>query len=90
MGIKDLTSFLRKRHPKVFKEIRIEDLRYKRVAVDTTLYIFKLKMAAGSRWLDGFVNLVASLRKHGIHPIFIYDTKSPPEKLQEQKERADA
>jgi 5'-3' exonuclease len=38
-------------------------------------------------WLGQFANFVAFLRRHDIHPVFVFEGKAPPEKCQTQKDR---
>lgn len=68
-------------------KIHISDFRYKKIAVDSSLYLFKFKAAMGNRWLHGMLNLVKCLRMNDVHPVFVFDGKSPIEKKDEQNER---
>jgi hypothetical protein len=85
MGIKGLNNLLRKFD--IFEEISISEYAYKIVAIDTSLYVYKYKFAAGERWLTSFVQLISTLRKNEIHCVFIFDSKAPEEKKQEQDKR---
>ena len=87
MGICGLTDFLRKKFPTSFKDINIKDLRYKKIAVDTSLYLYKYKVINNEHWLDCFISLICCLRKNDVHPVFIFDTSAPIEKIEEQKRR---
>ena len=88
MGIKNLSKFLRDTCPDVFQDIHISEFAYKKVAVDTSLYMYHYKAILSENWLTGFVKLVALLRQYNVHCVFIYDTKAPLEKTEERKERA--
>jgi flap endonuclease-1 len=88
MGIQNLSSFIQ-RYPKAIETININEYAYKIIAVDTSLYMCKFKAVAGDRWLSEFVRLVYTLRANDIHCLFVYDTKSPPEKTQEKQRRRD-
>jgi 5'-3' exonuclease len=88
MGIKNLTQFLKKYE--VYETLNISLLKYKKVAIDTPMFLYKFKGVTeptSNDWLGCFVNLVAFLRKHDIHPTFIFEGKSPPEKSLVQAER---
>ena len=85
MGIKGLNNLLRKFD--IFEEISISEYAYKIVAIDTSLYVYKYKFAAGERWLTSFVQLISTLRKNEIRCVFIFDSKAPEEKKQEQDKR---
>jgi len=87
MGIKNLHQFLRKACPLIYNEQHISKLAYQKVAIDTSIYMCKFKTTCGKNWLDGFLQLITVLRENEIHPVFVYDTKFPPEKEQEKKNR---
>lgn len=89
MGISGLTKFLRDTCPQVFTEINLSDLRYRKGAVDISLYVFKYKTIFGDKWLTALLNLVSALRKLDIHCCFIYDTSAPEEKMKEREARRD-
>ena len=89
MGIHDLNKFLRSQCPSVFEEIHISEYSYKKVAIDTSLYMCKFKVLYGDDWLSAFLNLVACLRRQNVHCVFIFDSGSPFEKIEERKKRAD-
>lgn len=87
MGINNLYKILRKYSPNSFKTIPLKKYSYKKIAIDTNLYMYKYKIIFGENWLRAFTNLVCCLRKNDIHPIFIMDSKAPIEKLEEQQNR---
>lgn len=87
MGIHGLNKILRKYCNDLFHNIHLSEFRYQKVAIDTSLYMYKYKCILGEDWLNGFINLICSLRKNEVHPIFIYDSKAPPEKIKEQEDR---
>lgn len=88
MGIQGLNMYLKDKFPSVHKEVSLRDFQYKKVAIDTSLYMFKFKTVFGEDgWLKAFINLVCCLRKNEIHCIFIYDTSAPVEKTAERNER---
>ena len=87
MGIVNLNVFLRKHCPHVFKPIHISEYAFKKIAIDTSLFLCKFKAICGDRWLSAFVNLVSCLRRNEIHCVFIYDTGCVIEKEEERAER---
>lgn len=87
MGIKNLHNFLRKACPLIYTEIHLSKYAYKRVAIDTSIFMCRFKTTLGRQWLDAFLQLVCVLREHEIHPIFVYDTKYPVEKEEERRNR---
>lgn len=88
MGIKSLNKFLRNNCLEIYEEIHISEYSFKKVAIDTSLYLCKFKAIAGDRWLGSFINLITCLRKNEVHCVFIYDTGCVKEKEPERKERA--
>jgi len=88
MGIKsNFNKFIREHAEDSIIEQHISHFKYKKVAIDTTLYMFKYKAALSDQWLSGFVNMISVFRRNTVHPVFIFDGPSPIEKLEEQKQR---
>ena len=87
MGINNLYKILRKYSPDSFKTIPINKYAFKKIAIDTNLYMYKYKVIFGDVWLKAFTNLVCCLRKNDVHPVFIIDSIAPIEKLEEQQNR---
>lgn len=90
MGIHSINPFLRRKCPEVFETIHLSEFAYKRVAIDTSLYMCAYKAKAGENWLSMFIHLVACLRKNEVHCVFIYDNGCPPEKQKTRAKRAEA
>jgi 5'-3' exonuclease len=88
MGIKSLSQHLRKNHPELFKPVHLSEYAFKKVAIDTSLYMHKYKYIYQDKWLKGFLGLVSCLRKNEIHCVFVYDSSAPIEKEGERAERA--
>lgn len=86
MGITGLTKLLRKLN--LYQNIHISDFAYKKIAVDTSLYIYKFKNVMEDRWLSAFLSLILCLRKNNVHPVFIFDTGCPVEKKLERESRS--
>jgi 5'-3' exonuclease len=87
MGIKSLSKYLRDNYGNVFKHIHLSEFRYKKIAIDISLYMCNYKVLYDEDWLKAFVKLVSCLRENEIHCVFIYDTGYPPEKEAEKKKR---
>jgi 5'-3' exonuclease len=87
MGIKNLHTFLRKTCPFIYEEISLTSLAYKKIAIDLSIYLCKYKSIYKEKWIDAFLNLVTCLRENEIHFVFIFDSKSPPEKDAEKQFR---
>jgi len=89
MGIHGLSQFLKKKYPQLFEPCHISDYAFKKVAVDTSLYMCAFKAKNKDKWIQTFIQFVAMLRKNEVHPVFIFDTKAPKEKEEERKRRKD-
>lgn len=87
MGISNLNNFLRKRCPQVFKKISIKDYVNKTIAVDVNLYLYRFKSIHKHKWLQQFIHMVNTFDKLGVNAVYIYDSKSPPEKSARKEER---
>jgi 5'-3' exonuclease len=88
MGIKGMSQFLKKYN--VRETVDIAYLRYKKVAIDTPMYFYKFKSVCDPQsldWLCHFANLTSFLRRHDIHPVFVFEGKAPAEKAGVQEER---
>lgn len=103
MGTKDLIPFLKKRCPKIIREIPLSELRGMKLSCDTFNYLYKYKSVtqAISRtrgipksFLEFFISLIICLYDNGIDIIFIFDGKAPDAKKgtqisrRERKEKA--
>ncbi len=89
MGVKGLNALLKKYAAEAMSQVHISSYAFQKVAVDTSLYMFKYHAAFGDRWLSAFVTMVTCLRRHKVHPVFIFDTKAPEDKDEERKKRAE-
>ena len=87
MGVKDLTKLIREKVPHAISTKKVQDLSGKRIAIDTYIYIFKYKCVLREQWINGFNQLCQTFRQNEIVPIFVFDSKAPPEKLAEQQRR---
>lgn len=88
MGIKSLNKFLRSFCPSIFEPIYLNEYKFKKIAIDISLYLCHYKAIYGDRgWLSAFVKLIMTLRENDLHCIFVYDTIAPPEKQAEKDER---
>jgi flap endonuclease-1 len=89
MGIKsNYTKFLKQiAGEDIFKPTHVTQFAFKKVAIDTSLYLYKFKAAMGDRWLSGFLNLIKCMSNNQVHCVFIFDGKAPVEKQAEQEQR---
>lgn len=89
MGIKNLNKLLMDVCPDVFREEDMDIFSFQKIAVDASLYICKYTIIFGDKVIDAYIDLIVKLREKKIHPIFIFDGKSPPEKIAEKQKRED-
>lgn len=88
MGIKNLNQFLKKQG--VIETLDISVLRFKKIGIDVPMFMYKFKGVTDPStkdWLQHFIHFIAFLRKYDIHPIFLFEGRSPPEKVPVQEER---
>lgn len=90
MGIKNLHYFLRKTCPTVYSKIPFSKYAFKKIAIDISIFMCKYKNSNGHHYIDSFLNLISTLRYNEIHFVFVYDSKAPPEKDNERKNRIEA
>lgn len=97
MGIKNLSKFIKTNYPDCIVESDLTDLSYTKVAIDVPIYMYKYKSINAARinepdyksydWLWSFIYIIHLLREHDIHPVFVFEGKSPIEKKETQTER---
>lgn len=75
MGIRGLRKYI----SGCVRQMKIEEYRGKRVAVDTSIYLYKFKY--GGNYLGSFNKQIEKLRRYEIEPIYVLDTK--PNKLKQ-------
>lgn len=89
MGIKHLNTFLRQTCPEVFQEMPLTTLSQQAIAVDASIFVFKIKFSAGPRYAEAALKFIVKIRAAGILPLFVFDGESPPEKATERRTRAE-
>ena len=87
MGVKGLLKFIRTKVPEVVVQRSLEYYRGKRLAVDTSIYMYQYMCAHDI--LGGFAYQVATFMRYGITPIYIFDgcpADAKSETLQKRRE----
>lgn len=101
MGIKDLTRIIRERSPKSMKSESLYTFRDKKIAIDTSIFIYKSLSRVRCRdgyylrnkegmvvsHIIGLFNKTVQYLSVGIQPIYIFDGKPPVEKWECIQER---
>ena len=90
MGIKHLHQFLRKTCPHVYVEVPLCKYAFRKIALDVSIYMCKFKTTYGSNFMDAFLHMISILRYNDVHFVCVYDTKAPPEKDRERKQRIES
>lgn len=89
MGIQDMYPLLAEHAPHALSKYHLSNFRGWRVAIDISIFLYKYVRSSGAeRWIDQFVLLLCTLKKHGLRPICIFDGDTQPiEKAGEQERR---
>lgn len=90
MGIKsNYNKFLKDttHEDEVFTVVHLSHFMYEKIAIDTSLFLYKYKAVMGELWIEGFLNLIKSMRDSSVHCCFVFDGISPVEKIGEQTKR---
>ena len=100
MGIKGLTQLVKKNSPDSIKHVGLYTMKDKRVAIDTSIFLYKSLMNVRSKGdylrnkdgkvvshIQGLYYKANQYLSFGITPIFIFDGKPPVEKSECLKER---
>jgi 5'-3' exonuclease len=87
MGIVRLSNFLKSRVPHVYVQSHISQFSFKKVAIDTNLYLYKYKSIFGnddSRWIDAMISLFCCMWNYDVHPVFVFDGYNKPIEKKEE------
>ena len=91
MGIRKLHEFFKKRSKELnvcfCEQKHLSDYRECRIAIDTILYLYKIKSSRKQHWVQMFLKFLLQLLEHSIYPVFVFDTQAPIEKFHKQQER---
>jgi 5'-3' exonuclease len=78
MGIRYLNRFIQQRCPDTSKRIHLRDLSGKRIAVDTSIYMYRY--SGEGALLENMYLMASVFRHYDIHAVFIFDGPPPPQK----------
>lgn len=78
MGIRYLNGWLKNECKEAISEIHFSELKYKKIAIDTSIYMYKFM--GENNLLENMYLLISLLRFYHIVPLFIFDGKPPDEK----------
>ena len=83
MGIKQLNKILKRVAPESIKEKSIHEYTYSKIAIDSSILIYKYRYAAQDSedvHLHGFIQRACFYLKRGILPVFVFDGIPPDAK----------
>ena len=78
MGIRNLNRFIQQRCPDTSTRIHLRDLSGKRIAVDTSIYMYRY--SGEGALLENMYLMASVFRHYDIHAVFIFDGPPPPQK----------
>ena len=78
MGIKHLNRYLQSNCEKGIAKISLNDLRGKKIAIDTSIYLYRF--IGENALLENFYLMISIFREYNIIPLFVFDGKPPKEK----------
>jgi flap endonuclease-1 len=83
MGIQHLNRYMKEKcnaATGAIRHISFNDLRGKKIAVDTSIYMYKF--SAEGALIDNMYQMIALFRINGIIPYFVFDGKPPQQKYE--------
>lgn len=84
MGIKQLNKMIKRVSPRSLTEKSVRDLYDKKVAIDSSIYIYKFRYGSNDTndlsHLNGFFQKTCYFLKNGILPVYVFDGVPPIEK----------
>jgi 5'-3' exonuclease len=86
MGIHNLNKFLtNKCSDEAIYKVHLSSLKNKIIVIDTSIYMYKF--LGQNKLIENFYLLVSILLHYKITPVFVFDGKPPPEKMNILKQR---
>lgn len=86
MGIHNLNKFLtNKCSDEAIYKVHLNTLKNKIIVIDTSIYMYKF--LGQNKLIENFYLLVSILLHYKITPVFVFDGKPPPEKMNILKQR---
>ena len=85
MGIRHLNSILQQSANNAIEKIPFINLRGKRIAIDTSIYLYRFK--SEDELIESFYLMISLFKHYNIFPIFVFDGKPPKEKKEVVEKR---
>lgn len=80
MGIRNLNRFIQHRCSNACSRIHLRDLSGKRIAVDTSIYMYRY--SGEGALLENMYLMASVFRHYNIHAVFVFDGPPPPQKTE--------
>ena len=80
MGVRMLNKYLREYASDAIKEITLNDLRNKKIAIDISIFLYQFK--GTDALLVNIYQMIMMFREYHIVPIFVFDGTPPEEKIE--------
>ena len=80
MGIRNLNRFIQTKCPNASSRIHLEQLRGRKIAVDTSIYMYRF--AGESALLENMYLMASLFRHYNIHAVFVFDGIPPAQKTE--------
>ena len=80
MGVRNLNRFIQHRCPNASSRVHLRDLSGKRIAVDTSIYMYRY--SGEGALLENMYLMASVFRHYNIHAVFVFDGVPPPQKTE--------
>lgn len=80
MGVRNLNRFIQHRCPNASSRVHLRDLSGKRIAVDTSIYMYRY--SGEGALLENMYLMASVFRYYNIHAVFVFDGPPPPQKTE--------
>ena len=80
MGIRNLNRFIQHKCSNASSRIHLQDLAGKRIAVDTSIYMYRY--SGEGALLENMYLMASVFRHYNIHAVFVFDGPPPPQKTE--------
>lgn len=78
MGVRSLNRFIQHKCPNASARIHLRELSGKRIAVDTSIYMYRY--SGEGALLENMYLMASVFRHYNIHAVFVFDGPPPPQK----------
>jgi 5'-3' exonuclease len=78
MGVRNLNRFIQHKCPNASSRIHLRELSGKRIAVDTSIYMYRY--SGEGALLENMYLMASVFRHYNIHAVFVFDGPPPPQK----------